>query len=249
MIEWLSQRQTSMPDLSFSVGNFTVTPFLTGLAAAGFLSSFFIWRSLKEDVREDEIFNLTILIFVFAVVASRLIFVLANLPTFGISLTSWLVLNHEANFSLEGAFAGAFLAAFARARKIKINSWEIMDSLVLPLLVSIFIGGIGFFLSSGLLIDLYYPVLGIIGLFSFPFIKNRYRSFVWYKSGKTGFLFSFYSLMLSFFFLILAFLKNHGLYSKCLLGVLGLLSLVILYHRSERKIKEDLKFIKLNKSV
>ncbi|MBU2577582.1 prolipoprotein diacylglyceryl transferase [Patescibacteria group bacterium] len=238
-----------MPDLSFSLGNFTITPFLISLLIVGFCSSFFIWRTLKEDVREDEIFNLTILLFVSALVFSRLIFVLFNLPIFGFSLISWLVLDHGVNFSPGGAFIGVFASAFWRAQKLKLSNWEVLDSLMLPSLIAVFLGGLGYFLKTGLVWDLFYLGTGLLGLLSYQLIKNKYRSFVWYKSGKTGFLFSFYAVYLSFFFLILAFLKNHGLYSKCLFGLLGLFFLAILYHRSERKLKEDLGFIKLKRKI
>jgi hypothetical protein len=242
-------KKTDMPDLSFSIGIFLITPFVVSLLLAAFLSSFFIWRRLKEDVREDDIFNLTILLFASAFVFSRMLYVITNFSAFGISLENWIALDFGVNFSLAGALIGAFLTAYWWAGRVKLSNWEILDSLALPSLLFVFLGGIGYFLKTGNYWDIYYLGVGIVGIFSYFFIKAKYRSFVWYKSGKTGFLFSFYSAYLSFLFLILAFLKNHGLYSKCLFCVLSIFSLVILYYRSERKLKEDFGFIKYKRKT
>lgn len=236
-----------MPELTFSIGSFLITPFLIGLLFAAFLSSFFIWRTLKEDVREDEIFNLTILLFISALVFSRLIYFVFNFPAFGMSLVSLIATDYGTNFSLAGAFAGAFLTAYWWASKVKVSNWEILDSMVLPSFFFITFGGLGYFLKTGVYWDLYYFGTGVAGIILYHFIKAKYRSFVWYRSGKTGFLFSFFGFFLCLLFLILAFIKNHALYSICLFFLLAIFSLAALYYRSERKLKEDLKFIKLKR--
>jgi len=200
------------------MSTFTATPFFGSLGLAAVVSSFSIWRNLREDYDDEEIFKLT-----FLVLTSSLLF-------------SWF-------FSLSGAFVGMVLAVIFRISKLKRSFWEVLDAFSLPMIYFFLIGGFGWFLTTGNLLDLLYPSFGGAGGFLFfSLMKKKYRSFPWYKSGKTGFLFWVTSFFLSFFLLGLAFCQKKPLYWEEISWALILVvSLLAIYWRSERR-RLDLKW-------
>ncbi len=233
-----------MPNLSFNLGSITITPLFWSLALAAILSSFSIWRQLKEDYPEEIIFSSTLAVALAAFLGARLLFVLLNFNQFGFSLVNWLALPIGENFSLTGAFLGAVLLGFWRNWRLKQNPWEFLDALTRPLFYFLFATGLGAFLTEGERWSLAYLALGFFGLLNYPWLKKKYRSFAWYQSGKMGFLISFYSFGIFTLQILLAFLKNGRIYSNELisLGVV-LTSLGTLYYRSERDLRKDIKII------
>lgn len=212
-----------------------ITPFFWFLIIAGVFSSFSFWRRLKDDFKDSEIFEMTLEAFGLAIVLARLVFILLNFQTFGLSFSNWLALNSGSNFSPVGAFLGAILAINHRMLSVKKNLWEVLDALALPFMYFLLLGGIGYLLTTWNLFNLVYIGLGLVGVGLFPLIRKNYRSLVWYKSGKTGFLFSVYGIYVSLGLLVLAFFRTDSLYlNRLLLVITFCLSLVVLYHRSER---------------
>ncbi len=230
-----------IPDLSLTIGSVRITPFFWGLFLATIVSSFSFWRRLREDYPEEFIFSQSLLLLVFSLFFSRLFFVIFNFDKFGLSLFSFLTLNFGGNFSLIGAIFGAILAVVWQMSGKKGSLWEALDSLALPFLYFFILAGAGIFLTNQNFRDLCFPAVGLLGFFLYPLLKKSYRSFVWYKSGRTGFLISIYGLFVSLFLLVLAFIKNDKIYlegtSRLLLF---LISAGALYYRSERNLKEDL---------
>jgi hypothetical protein len=233
-----------IPNLSFTVGSITLTPFFWSLVVAVIISSFSIWRRLKEDYPEEVIFSSTLAAALSAFLCSRLLFVLLHLDQFGFSLINWLALPVGENFSLTGAFLGVISMGYWRNWRLKQNPWEFLDALTLPLLYFLTAGGLGAFLTEGQFWSLAYLSLGFLGLLTYPWFKKRYRSFAWYQSGKMGFLISFYSFWIFASLILLAFLKNGRIYSNELVSLgLVLLSLGTLYYRSERDLRKDSKIL------
>jgi hypothetical protein len=233
-----------MLDLSFVIGSITFTPLFWSLLVAGVISSYSIWKRLREDYSDEAIFTLTLQNSFFALVFARLFFVLLNFNQFDFSIVSWLTKNVAENFSLSGAFIGVFLATTWKTNSSKKNSWEVLDCLSLPVMYFFLFGGLGSFLSTWNFLDLSFCLVALLGLFLYPFLRKHYRSFAWYKSGKTGFLFSVYSLYSFIFLLVLAFFKTDILYlNRLILLFLILASLSALYIRSEREIGDDIKAI------
>jgi len=228
-----------MPDFSFSIASIKITPFFWGLALASLISSFSFWRQLKEDFQEEKVFSLTLLIFAFSLFFSRLFYLVSHLQILNSSPVSWFF-PQDFGFSLAGAFLGAVLAVNWRASKWEKNAWEVLDALVLPFFYFLILGGTGYFLTKGNWWSLAYVGLGLLGRLSYPWLKGSYRSFAWYKSGKTGFLISIYGFGLFFSFFSLAILKKGGLYLDNWLGLfLASVFLIALYYRSERNLRED----------
>jgi len=208
---------------------------------AAIVSSFSMWRGLKEDYQEEIIFRLTLAVIAGSLIFSRLLFVLFNLSEFGFSLANWLFLNLKENFSLAGAFIGAFLMTFWQISRLDRNPWEVLDTLALPFFYFFLAGG-GMFLTTGNFLGLAYLAIGLAGILGYPWLKRKYRSLTWYQSGKTGFLISFCSFLIFALLILLAFLENGRIYFDELpLALLMVICLAALYYRSERDLKKDLK--------
>lgn len=194
------------------------------LGVAVVCSSFSFWRELKEDYPEEEIFTLSLLILVSGIIFSALFY--------------WFF-----GFLALGAFLGAVFSLFLKLKLGKKSVWEGFDALTFSWLYFAFFGGLGLFLAIGDYWMLSYCAAGILGGLWYWLMKKKYRSFGWYKSGKLGFLFWAESAFFALFFSGLAFLRNNTLY--CYEGfvwlVLFFTCLVIIYIRSERSAKEDLK--------
>jgi hypothetical protein len=230
------------PNLSLTIGSLKITPFFWSLVLAAVISSFSIWRRLKEDFQEEVIFEMTLAAIGSAFVFGRFFFVLFHLNDFGFSLGSWLGLSIGENFSLAGAFIGAVGIIYWQIIRLKQNPWEFLDALTLPFLYFFTLGGGGSFLTDGNLWHLSFLVLGIMSLLSYPWLKKKYRSFTWYPSGKTGFLIAFFGLVIFPILILLAFVRNGKVYlNELVLLFLALICLGVLYYRSERDPQKDLK--------
>ena len=208
-------------------------------------SSYFFWKRLKDDYDEREILGGSLVIFILALIftASLLWF----LQTYGDSLFNrWLL-------AFAFFFWGIVFGAKIWSAKRKINVWEVLDGLALTLVCFLVWGGflLGWLVKEKLALFLFLAggILG--GLFQYS--KKRYRSFYWYKSGKTGFLFWQSGGVFFLCLFLLAFFNKNGIYfERLVLGFSLLACFCVLYFRSERKIKEDWRdlnkyFLKRNK--
>ncbi len=221
-----------MPNLTFSIGQLKITPLFWSLLPALLFASFSFWRKLREDYKEEAIFGLNLLLLV--------------------SLGSLVILSSLfvkiKGISLPIVFLGAILILKAWSFKTKCNLWEILDALTLPFLYLLFFSGIGYFFSTGNLWDLKNVGSALFSFLVYLLSKNKYRSFSWYKSGKTGFLFWEASFVIFLIFSVLAFMDNDVLYFESVIFILlTIVSAGLVYHRAERNIKNDLKQLFLKK--
>lgn len=204
------------------------------------LASFFFWRELKEDISNEEIFKATLLILFFSFCFSKLFYILFRLDELGFSLKPMLSFFSLSGLSFFGAFSGAVLALAWYFQRLKRSIWEGLDALSLPLLLFVSLLGIGSFLSKGEPEKLIFLGVGISGFIVLKLIKKKYRSFSWYKSGKTGFMFWSTVLWVFTLSLVLDFVLGVTLYWEELFWfALVLFSVGVIFYRSERDIKED----------
>lgn len=202
-----------------------LTPFWGGIFLAIISSSFLLWRRLKEDYPQEKIFQLTLLI---AGLSSLLAFAAKTVLKVGIF----------------GAFGGAILGAVLWTKKEKLNTWEVLDALSLGLVLFFLFGGGSLFLTNWNYFNLGFAGVGIGGLLVFLFVRKRYRSFSWYKSGKTGFIFWAVSFFVFLLLFILDFFSGRALYLRKVLSlIIVAFSAGIIYYRSERKLRQDVGFL------
>jgi len=204
-------------------------------------ASFVLWRLLKDDYPEEEIITFTILFTFFALLSGRVFYIADHFSAFDFQFSKWLFWYRFPGFSLAGAFWGGALFSFWRAKKKDWDAWLLADAVIRALVWAVLLGGVGFYLvamENSSLFKLVWAL--IVFLLSFIIIR-RYRKFVWYKSGKPGFIACFTTALYFLGLFVLDFSQGSQLYFN-LGGSISLvtLALVFLYLRSDRKLKEDL---------
>lgn len=150
----------------------------TPIGALGFL--FLVWRRMKEDYTSERIFS------------------------FGFILCGFLILGFLTGAFLRSKISGTvfftpggiwFWSSLVFVTfgfmyfvdKFKLRFFETLESVGIGLLFWLaVVFFIQIILAKSLAVFIFFLVLvGLIGLFYF--LEGRYKRFVWYKSGKTGF--------------------------------------------------------------
>jgi hypothetical protein len=191
------------------------------------LFAYLTWRNLRENYEEDKIVTYSWVALLSFFVGGRIIYGLVNFGVWNDSWMSWFSVWNKPGMDYTGGFLALFIASIVFA---KMNSWKIIpfceDGLINELVLLIFLTideliRTKFDLKIGV-----YLLFLILMTFFVNFIKGKYRSLVWYKSGKKGFTF-LSTMFLSF--LILGFLglffQLNIIYS-ILYWVISLISLV-----------------------
>ena len=194
------------------------------------LFAYLTWRNLRDNYQEDKLITYAWLALLGFLVGARVTYGLVNFGVWNDSWISWFSVWDKPGMSYVGGFLSLLLVNlwFCRA-----NSWKFIpfceDGLVntLWLLILLILDEFvrtRFGLETG-----FYLLFLILMLAITIWGKKKYRSLVWYKSGKKGFAF----LMTGFLaFLVLGLM---GLYFKQNLSfsivywILSLTSLVYLF--------------------
>lgn len=155
------------------------------LILAVMLAEFRLWRRMRIDAPEEDIFGLSFWILVGGGLGTAVGGV--------IGVWSW------------GMFIGAAGAVWLYCQKRKWNFWEIWDEIV----ISIF--GVG--LVGGLITGMWTNAAVMAGGIILTLISGKtYRKFKWYKSGKPGFIGILGLIWMAFGETVVAFLNPHKLY-------------------------------------
>jgi hypothetical protein len=188
---------------------------------------YLIWRNLRGSYEEDKVVTYSWLALLGFFIGGRITYGLVNFGVWNDSWLSWFSIWNKPGMDYIGGFLAMIIISFIFS---KINSWKFI-----PFCEDILSGFLWFLMflmvdelvrtRFDLMIGAYLLFLILVTLF-LDFAKKKYRSFVWYKSGKKGFAF----LTTGFLsFLILGFL---GLYFRIKLAysilywIISLISLV-----------------------
>jgi len=224
----------------FGIGPFAISIFGIFVAFSFVVASFLLWRSLKEDFLDEEIITFTIFIVIFSLLGGRIFYIVDNFSYFGVNLARWVLFTRFPGFALTGAYLGAVSFTTYWSKKKNWDFWVLLDSLTFALLVSFLIGDFGLFLSHTLALPLKFFLALAVLVFAL-FIKGRFRKFIWYKSGKPGFVAASSTAVFFLGNLVLDFWVKGGLYLEMVAALaIVFLALGALYQRSEREIKEDI---------
>jgi len=190
---------------------------------------YLFWRNLKDDYESPKVITLSWLTLLGFLVVGRIGYGLIH---FGVwkNFSEWISVWNVPGMSYIGSCLGLFLTSLIYVKK---QGWKFFafmeDSL------SAFLVLIGFLLADELvrtkfeLINLIYLGIVILAYFLYRFFKGRYRSFVWYKSGKKGFAF-LVTTFLIFLGLIGVFLMfKDKIINVVLASIISLLSLIGLF--------------------
>jgi len=156
------------------------------------------WRTLRENYQEEDVIAFSWVALLLFLVGGRVSFGLAHFGIWSGNPGAWLEFWKMGEISIVGA--SFFWAAFALLI-IRDKDWKIWpffeDSLV----------SAGFLLIISALILKVWPVaLALVGalILTGP-MKKRYRSLQWFRSGRKGFLFFWFSI---WFWLIFAVISR-----------------------------------------
>lgn len=229
----------------FKLGPIVLSTFGFFAVIAFIVFSFILWRILKEDYREEEILTFTIFVALVGLAGARIGFCLFNFEEF-VSPWKWVLFNRFPGFSFLTGILASMAAIFWWVRKRSWDFWLLADSATFASLWGFGFAGIGLFLSNGALKDLYRIFLIVFTLGLAHIFAKRYRKFIWYKSGKLGFVACSTTAIFFAGYFFLDFLTKTAIYWESVLALfLAILALGFLYQRSERKIKEDLRGLAL----
>ncbi|MDP4009443.1 MAG: hypothetical protein Q8P53_00460 [Candidatus Shapirobacteria bacterium] len=172
------------------------------------------WRNLREDYREEDLISYSWLSMLAFFLGGRLIFGLMNWGIWNENYYDWINFWQKPGISFTGGYVVfliiSYLVANQRGWKLLtlaediINSFMVFISLIF--LEEVFKSN--FDLKS---VSLFLAL--IFGWFLTSRVKKKYRSFVWYKSGKKGFAYFFANFIIMFLLgLILFWFKEDMVY-------------------------------------
>jgi len=230
-----------MIETLFSFGKLTISTFGVFSGLAFLVFSFTLWQRLRDDFEEEKILSLTILLALFFLLGARLFYILTHFGKFGLSF-SWLSFRSSPGFSLLGGFLAAIFILYWWSRQNDWDFWQVSDATVFAFSFSFFSLALGIFISKTDQASLYLLIFSFFFLVVvFTFVQT-YRKFIWYQSGKPGFVASVSLSLFSLGYLIVEFLTKNGIfYSWESLGFVlsALAGFSLLYYRSERVLSQD----------
>lgn len=245
----------------FSIGPITIYTSAFLLVIVFFLSSFLIWRRLRElGLDEEKIIDFLLIFVLLAFIFARTCFILTHPENFGFSFYYWLMVGRFPGLSFWGGTLGGILSLIWFCRKNRWDLWRIADEITfgfLPFSVLVHLGcfldGCSLGIPTSMFWGIFFPgdfvrrhPVSLFKMILFFFIwllllriERHWRTWNWYKSSAEGFVsLSFLGLTLlgSFF---LAFLEEGRVYylwfERGILFLGFLLTLLLFYKRSGLK--------------
>lgn len=191
------------------------------------VSVFIVWKKLREDYGDNEIFSLNLGI----IGGGALSFIAASFfpPVVG-DLRFWM------------AAGGSFVAGSLLSKKLSMRPFEVLEAIIPAVFFYLLIHSL-VFISLPFWRQFIYPGVLFFSLLVFLYISTRFRRFFWYPSGKLG-LASLFSLII--FFWSRAILANiapdvlpwsNRVMDTSFGTAGGILAAVVIYIRSGRSIR------------
>jgi phosphatidylglycerol:prolipoprotein diacylglycerol transferase len=250
-----------MLPLLFSIGPINFYTFAFFLAIGFFLSSFLIWRRLRDlGIDEEKIIDLILLASLVGLVFSRIFFIVQNLSLLGFKPDHWLLINQYPGFSFWGGMGGVLLTVFGFSRKENLDAWQVIDEFVyglMPLLVLVQIGAFfdgsgfgkpttmpwGIYVVGSLVkrqpLPLVMALAFLILWFFLIRIERHWRTWEWYQSKAYGLVTLLFVLIVMLINFLVAFWREGLLYWHWLeIGlslIFAILTIIMIYLRSERR--------------
>lgn len=247
-----------MLPILITIGQFSIYSFGFFSALAFLAGSFLFWRSLKNELPEEELLITSLLIGIGATLGARVIPALSAFfirPTIDVLIRAFL----SGNLSFWGALLGGLLPLYLWQRRRVSQPWDLVDPLGTNFLVIATIVAIGSHLAgswwgrqSSFLkavggihpVSLYLSAWCFLGIILARIIRRQYRSWTWYRSGKVGLVGLFCLGWFFLGFLLIATLVEKQIYWGPLaidqfLSLLVLVFIIILVgQRADRSFKE-----------
>lgn len=148
------------------------------------------WKKLRENYSNDRIIEYTWLAWLGFLVAGRLAYGCIHWGVWNDNWWNWVAVWTMPGIDYLGGYLGIIGVTYWYGIGKNWKMWVVYEDITLGLLAWMTMNLLGELIGSGpdrkLLVGLGAAVATIIAVMV---IKPRYRSFVWYKSGKKGFVF------------------------------------------------------------
>lgn len=191
---------------------------------------YLLWRNLRQSYDDQKIISYSWLALLGFLVFGRLAYGLINWGIWNNDLVDWLSVWSKPGMSYMGAYLGVLLVSWLYARSQQWKFLNFTEDLVRPLLVLIGLMMVDEWVRSKFSWQtLIYILMIILAYMIANWLSGKYRSFVWYKSGKKGFVLLASNFL---FFLVLAFVFGvfkDSLVNLILASVISLISIVGLF--------------------
>lgn len=118
--------------IAFQIGPVTVRWYGVFMALSFLFGAWYLYRmGLRRGLNEDFLLNLAIIVIIFGVIGARLVFVLANFPSWFVSNRLQILKIYEGGLSWHGGLVGGFLSGWLYLRWKNIDVNRVID-LVVP---------------------------------------------------------------------------------------------------------------------
>ena len=189
-----------------------------------------MWRNLKESYDDQKIIIFSWVGLLGFLVFGRLFYGLINWGIWNNDLVDWISVGNKPGMSYLGGYLGLTFFAWLFSKKQQWKFLSFMEDLARPFLIMVAVFMIDeMFRMKFFLEPVLYFILIVLTLFLSKWVSGKYRSFVWYKSGKKGFV-----LLSSNFLFFLVLIPVLILFKESLINIvmasfISLVSLVGLF--------------------
>ena len=185
------------------------------------------WRNLKEDYVDKKLIAYSWLAVLAFLVGGRISYGLINWGIWNDSFWSWWAFWQKGGFDYYGAMVSMGLTTWWYCMKNDWKVWTFFEDMALALYIFMAVLMLSDFIKSISEIKyLVYFAVAVIGVIIIKLVSKKYRSFVWYRSGKKGFVFLFVNIIVAILLLGVGLLFRNGWFNVILNVVICLSFLV-----------------------
>ncbi len=163
-------------------------------------------------------------------VFGRLFYGLINWGVWNNDLADWISIGNKPGMSYIGGYLGLMFSVWLFTKKEQWKFLSFMEDLIRPFLTMVAVFMVDeIFRTKFTWEPVLYLILIILALLLTKWISGRYRSFVWYKSGKKGFVLLFSNFLFFLTVTPVLILFKESLVNIILASFISLISLIGLF--------------------
>lgn len=193
---------------------------------------YLMWRNLKDNYHEDKLISYSWMALLSFFVGGRFIYGLINWGIWNDNWMDWFSVWNKPGMSLIGGYLAIFGTTYWICKSEGWKLWSFAEDSLNVFLIFFGFLMLDEFVRSGFDMRIGVNTVVIIIVFiASSFMKTRYRSYAWYKSGKKGFGFLIINALVCFVMTGVSFwFKDSIIYTGLYLlgGLISLTGLCIL---------------------
>lgn len=198
---------------------------------------YLLWRDLRDDYGDQKIINYAWVALLGFLLGGRITYGLVNWGVWNDSWLNWLSVWSKPGTNYLGSYLGLVLASWLVSLK---NQWKflaLLDDIIKPTLVFSCLLMIDEWVRANFYIkSMVYLILLVLDIVLVNWLKKKYRSFTWYKSGKKGFVLLFNNFLFFLAVVVILILFKDNWLSVILALIISLISGAGLYILKKEKI-------------